>query len=90
MLNFSIVKAYVSMGLFDEAISIADKSGAEIDYSDVLLPLDFYKNNGNYDFSNLPGLNTIDPKVSYKEINYLLSLPDKNSLIQLLYLFQLC
>ena len=86
-LCYSVVKAYVNMGLFDDARKIIDETGNEAEYGDILFSLTFYENHKNYDFSNLPGLDSTDSKVGVKEIRNLLNLPDKISFIQLLTLY---
>ena len=83
-LCFNVVKAYVTMGLFDDARKIIDETGNEAEYGDVLFSLSFYEKHRDYDFSNLPGLDSTDLKVGVKEIRNLLNLPDKYSFVQLI------
>ena len=70
--------------MFDEARSIIDLANEKMDFGDLKLSLDYYKKHRDYDLSRLPGLNSLDYKVNFKEIRQLMTLPDKNALLQLL------
>ena len=72
--------------LYDEARIIIDEAEDD-NYDEFLISLNFYEANSCYDFSRLPGLDSLSPQVGFKELRYLMALPDKNALIQLLTLY---
>ena len=52
-----------------------------------MFSLSFHEKHRDYDFSNLPGLDSLDERVTLKELRNILALPNKASCIQLLTLY---
>ena len=66
---------------------LVDNSTPDADLSNIEFSLEFIEKHSSYDFSTLPGLDSLDPKVSLKELRLLLELPNKSAFQQLLGLY---
>ena len=86
-LTLSITSALTRAGEYDLARSVIDCSDQEIDFSEIMFSLSFHEKHKDYDFSNLPGLDSLDERVTFKELRHILALPNKASCIQLLTLY---
>lgn len=86
-LSLKLIAAFLHARKYVLVKELLGKSRRTADFADIELSMHLQEKIENYDFSKLPGLDSIEPTVTFKEIKYLRELPSLASLYQVLSIY---